>query len=131
MPDKHVGRVLVVDDNEEAAELMQLLLNFEGYDTKLAFGGVEGLDTVESFKPHVICSDIGMPGMSCLEFGRALRASSHSKNVLLVAITGWNDIDTASDIVRAGFDFHFAKPVQVESVSRCLSKYFDAHPVLA
>lgn len=130
MPDKSACRVLIVDDNEEAAELLQMLLNLEGYDTRLALSGKDGLITAESFKPHVVCADIGMPGMSGLEFGRALRTSRHSNNSLLLAVTGWSDIDTASDIIRAGFDHHFAKPVKSNAISDCLDKFFRAHPEL-
>jgi len=130
MPEKPTRRVLIVDDNEEAAELLEMLLAVEGYDTRVAFSGEEGLNTAESFKPHVVCSDIGMPGMSGIEFGRALRASGYANNVLLLAIAGWNDVDTATDIIQAGFDYHFAKPVPSSSISNCLHKFFKAHPFL-
>ncbi|RYF46156.1 MAG: response regulator [Cytophagaceae bacterium] len=130
MLEKPTRRVLIVDDNEEAAELLQMLLVLEGYETRLAFSGAEGLATAESFRPHVICSDIGMPEMSGIEFGHALRASSYANNILLLAITGWSDVDTAADIIRAGYDYHFAKPVPSNSISDCLNKFFDAHPFL-
>jgi DNA-binding response OmpR family regulator len=124
------GRILIVDDNDEAADLLQMLLNLEGYDTATANSGKDGLHSAETFRPHVICSDIGMPEMSGVEFGRKLRQSTHSSNALLIAITGWNDIDNATEITRAGFDLHLAKPVSFDEVSRHIRTFFERHPAL-
>jgi CheY-like chemotaxis protein len=124
------GRVLIVDDNDEAADLLQMLLNLEGYETATANSGKSGLASAEAFRPHVICSDIGMPEMSGVELARKLRQSPHSSNALLIAITGWNDLDNATEITRAGFDLHRAKPVSFDEVSRHIRTFFERHPGL-
>jgi two-component system CheB/CheR fusion protein len=78
----------------------------------------------------VVCSDIGMPEMSGIEFARKLRQSGHSNNALLIAITGWNDVDNATEITRAGFDLHLAKPVPFDDVSHHIRTFFERHPAL-
>lgn len=118
-------RVLIVDDNIEAAELLQMLLDLEGYQTQIAYGGQEGLLLADSFKPNAVCSDVGMPGMSGLEFARHLRKNEHTKNALLIAISGWTDTDTRADTCQAGFDYHFAKPTPIDQISNVLHQFFQ------
>jgi DNA-binding response OmpR family regulator len=124
-------RVLIVDDRIDAAEMMQMLLDIEGYDTRIASSGEEGLTIASSFAPHIICTDIGMPGMSGLDFGRKIRQTISSHKVLLVGVTGWSDADTKAETLAAGFDFHFGKPVAFEEISQCFRSHFQEHPPIS
>lgn len=126
MKSNHTARrILVVDDNDEAAELLQILLNLDGYEAIVALSGTEGLKAAASFQPHVICSDIGMPGMSGIEFAKEVRKSQHSNKAFLIAVSGWNDIDTANATKSAGFDLHLGKPVSYEEISTYIRKFFE------
>lgn len=80
-------RVLIVDDNQEAAEMLQMLLEMHGYTVEVANSGAQGLAIHAHFVPHVVCSDLNMPGMSGYEFARAVRASSLPRP-WLIAMSG-------------------------------------------
>ena len=120
-------RVLIVDDNEEAAELMQMLLGLEGFETAVAFNARDGLASMASFRPDVVCSDIGMPEMNGIEFCRVLRTGEAGQKLLMIAITGWSDIDTVEAVFDAGFDHHMAKPVVFSDVSHHIHRFIGTH----
>jgi CheY-like chemotaxis protein len=122
------GRVLVVDDNDEAADLLSMLLQTEGHDTEVAYDGPSALAKAAEFQPHVICSDIGMPGMSGLEVARRIRQGETSARVLLIATTGWNDIDMSKEIVKAGFDIHMTKPISYADLAAHVRHFFQRRP---
>jgi DNA-binding response OmpR family regulator len=87
-------RILVVDDNQDAAELLQMI-EIEGYKVRVAFDGASGLRQAADFHPHVTCSDLNMPGLSGFELALALRKSDHSCGTHLIAMTG---LDTQEKI---------------------------------
>ena len=80
-------RILVVDDNQDAAELLQMILEIEGYKVRAAFAGASGLRQSADFHPHVTCSDLNMPCLSGFELALALRKSDHSSGTYLIAIS--------------------------------------------
>ncbi|MFT3922125.1 MAG: ATP-binding protein [Myxococcales bacterium] len=115
------ARVLIVDDNEDAAEMLQLLLDRLGYDCQLAWSGDAALVLAETFKPQVVLLDIGLPGMSGYEVAGRLRSQLGSQ-VSLVAVTGWGSEDDRRRAFQAGFDDHMTKPVESSQLITTLTK---------
>jgi PAS domain S-box-containing protein len=113
-------RVLVVDDNADAAETMAALLRLLGHEVWIANDGRSALDKVRALGPDAVFLDLGMPGMGGLEVARHLRASVHGESVLLVAVTGHGQPQDRIDTRAAGFDWHLVKPVDVERLSAIL-----------
>ncbi len=114
-------RVLVVDDNLDAAESLAALLGALGHETRMAHDGPSGLAAARAFRPDLALLDIGLPGMNGHELARALRASGELRDVTLVALTGWG---AASDMTlshQAGFDQHLTKPVSREALEQAIA----------
>jgi CheY-like chemotaxis protein len=114
-------RVLVVDDNVDAAETLALLLKEEGNDVQTALDGPGALEAAVGFRPNVALLDIGLPTMDGYEVARQLRKDPTFNNMLLVAVTGYGqDIDRqrAHD---AGFDHHLVKPADFGKVQQILA----------
>ena len=113
-------RILIVDDNVEAALTLAELLALEGHETHVAHDGPSGVDTARRLSPDVAILDIGLPGFDGFEVARRLRAEPELRGVLLVALSGWVQPDDRARSREAGFDHHFAKPVQLKSLERVL-----------
>ncbi|WP_159462979.1 hybrid sensor histidine kinase/response regulator [Caballeronia telluris] len=109
--DKH--RILVVDDNVDAADAMTALLELEGHEVRTVYSGEEAVDILTHYSPDVVLLDLGLPGISGLEVARRLRAMPDINDVTLIAVTGWGQPQDRARTVDAGFDFHFTKPVDV------------------
>jgi two-component system, sensor histidine kinase len=108
-------RILIVDDNREAAESLGVLLDELGATTSLAFGGREALQVIETFEPEVVLVDLGMPGMDGYEVCRRIRAVPGHVQTLVVALTGWGQDEDRERSRRAGFDHHLVKPLNVQT----------------
>ena len=104
-------RILVVDDNADAAESLAALLQLRGHDTRTAGDGRAGYALACAFLPQLAFIDIGMPGMNGHEVARAIRATAGLEQMLLVALTGWGAREDVAQSVRAGFDLHLTKPL--------------------
>jgi PAS domain S-box-containing protein len=113
-------RVLVVDDNRDAARALALLLRLSGHEVHTAPDGPSGLDAVASFAPDVVLLDIGMPGMDGYEVARLVRQSPSLRDVCLVALTGWGQEDDIRHAREAGFDHHLLKPVDMNRLTDTL-----------
>ena len=98
------GRILVADDNRDAAESLALVLRFSGYEVSIAFGGVEALEVGERDRPRAAIIDIGMPGMSGHEVARRMRLEAWGRNAVLIALTGWGQEQDKQAAKAAGFD---------------------------
>jgi len=112
-------RVLVADDNRDAADSLQRLLALSGHEVRVAYDGASAVNVGNEFRPRVAILDIGMPGTNGYDVARALRRR-HGDEVTLVALTGWGqdaDRRRASD---AGFDHHLTKPVDPETLNSLL-----------
>ncbi|WP_081925924.1 response regulator [Massilia sp. LC238] len=120
-----LGRVLVVDDNADLAQLFSALISTLGYDVETVYSATDALDKILSFSPHVIFSDIGMPGLSGHDLALAIRSGSWTQP-FLVAVSGWNDARTVGKSLEAGFDVHLAKPVSYDQVYTLLQNHFNA-----
>jgi len=109
-------RVLVVDDNRDAADALSALLRFMGYVVKTAYDGAEGLSVAEAFDPDVAIWDLSMPGIDGFESARRLREQARGHSVLLIALSGHASSEDSSAARSAGFDVHMAKPMDVAAL---------------
>ena len=114
-------RILVVDDNVDAAETMVMLLDLTGHDARAAFGGQEALDVALAFLPDVVFLDIGLPGIDGYEVARRLLADPATASAKLIALTGWGTEDDIRKSKMAGFHAHLTKPVDPEAVDGLLA----------
>jgi CheY-like chemotaxis protein len=114
------ARVLVVDDNADAAESMGMVLELLGLEHRIAFDGPTALDLVASFEPDVMLLDIGMPGMDGYEVARRLRDLPNGSAVRLIALTGWSQPQDRERTRAAGFDHHLSKPVDIGALQALL-----------
>src|SRR5205085_4179620 len=113
-------RVLVVDDNIDAADSLAALLEHLGVETKVAYGGADAMEALPSFRPAVVLLDIGMPGMDGHEVARRIRQQSQAQRVTLIAMTGWGQEEDRRRSEEAGFDFHLIKPADVRALGELL-----------
>ena len=112
-------RILVVDDNEDAAtSLARLLSMLDGHTVQVAHDGPSALALAADFEPEVVILDIGMPGMDGYEVARRFRARPESQQTRLVALSGWGQEKDRERSRAAGFDHHLVKPVDLELLSR-------------
>jgi len=110
-------RVLVVDDNADAADSLAMLLEAIGNDVRVAYDGEEAVDKALEFSPEIVLLDIGLPKMHGYDVAKHIRAAK-GEEVLLVAVTGWGNEDDRRRSREAGFDYHFTKPVDPEDLVR-------------
>ena len=115
-------RVLVVDDNVDAADSAAMLLRRSGHDVRVAYSSQAGLEAAVVFKPQLILLDIGLPKMDGYEVARRLREHSELKDVRLVAVTGYGQDADRQRSRAAGFDDHLVKPFTLEQVQNVLPK---------
>ncbi|MFN3652725.1 MAG: ATP-binding protein [Armatimonadota bacterium] len=116
----HPRRVLVIEDNRDAAETLADMLDLFGYEVAQAYSGPEGLDAAARFHPDVVLCDIGLPGMSGLEVAQALRRDPELGHARLVAVTGYGQHEDVRRTREAGFDHHLTKPIDPETLRSLL-----------
>ncbi|WP_343728876.1 response regulator [Duganella sp.] len=109
-------RILVVDDNTEAADISAELLELHGYQTAVAYAGLPGLEAARTFQPNAILLDLGMPGMDGYQVAAALRAVPDFDQVALIAFTAWGDVLTRQRVIDTGFDEHVIKPANLDRI---------------
>jgi CheY-like chemotaxis protein len=114
-------RVLVADDNVDAAETLAMLLEDLGAETRVAQDGEQALAAAEALRPDVAFLDIGMPKLDGRQVAGRIRAEAWGRDVVLVALTGWGQPDDRRRSREAGFDEHLVKPANVETVERVLA----------
>jgi signal transduction histidine kinase/ActR/RegA family two-component response regulator len=120
----HVGpkrRILVVDDNRDAADSMAMMLQMMGHETHTAYDGLEALQTAAGFRPVVVLLDIGLPKINGYEVARHMREQPWGKGVALIALTGWGQEEDKRRALEAGFDHHLTKPVQAAALEKLLA----------
>ena len=120
-------RVLVVDDNVDAAESLAELLSLCGHETRVADSGLSALAIVRDFRPAVVFMDIGMHGMNGYETARRIRADDPSGSVTLVALTGWGGEADRIKAQAAGFDHHLTKPLEQDKVAGVMEQVTLRH----
>src|SRR5438105_9220146 len=103
-------RILIVDDNQDAAESIAQYLQLEGHEVKTVGDGVQALSCVPVFAPQIVVLDIGLPGLSGYEVAKRMRKLPATQNALLVALTGYGQKEDQQRAMESGFDRHFVKP---------------------
>ena len=119
-------RILVVDDNVDAAESLAMMLTMMGNQTLTAHDGLEALDIAAMFKPDVMLLDIGMPKLNGYEVGRHIRQEPWGKHIVLIALTGRCQEEDKRQSLEAGLDFHLIKPVLPEYLEKLLATVLPA-----
>ena len=114
-------RILVVDDNRDAAISLAQLLTIMGNETQTAYDGLEALEVAAAFRPDVTLLDIGMPKMNGYEVCRRIRQQAWGKNMVVYALTGWGQEEDQQRSLAAGFDAHLVKPVLADDLEALLS----------
>lgn len=109
-------RILVVDDNVDAAESLAMLLAFHGHQVEIAHDGPDAMQRLERFAAQVVLLDIGLPGWDGIEVARRMRAKPSGDDLLLVAVTGWGQEADRRRTQEAGFDHHLTKPVALDEL---------------
>ena len=117
-------RILIADDNEDAASSLAMFLQMAGHDARVTTDGAQALAIAEEFRPHVVVLDIAMPVLDGLAAARALRALPEGRQSLLLALSGFGQDSDRQRSVDAGFDAHFVKPVDLAA----LEKIINANP---
>jgi CheY-like chemotaxis protein len=114
-------RILIVDDHEDTAEMLSMMLAGKGHATVVALDGTAALDAAVAFQPHLGLLDLSLPGMSGYELAERLRAMPGLTRIRLVAVTGHGSDAHRTKARAAGFDEHLLKPVDVELVDAVLA----------
>lgn len=109
-------RVLIVEDNVDAADILRTLLEYHGYTVSVAYTGPEGVTAAKSQRPDVVLCDIGLPGMDGYAVADALRQSPETGSVRLIAVTGYGREADKQRALASGFDLHLVKPVNAQQL---------------
>ena len=120
-PEARCRRVLVIEDNRDAADSLREVLEFGAHVIEVAYNGPDGLHRARTFNPEIVLCDIGLPGMDGYEVARAFRADPALKDVFLVALSGYAQPDDLQRARDAGFDKHLAKPSSLEKLEELLA----------
>jgi CheY-like chemotaxis protein len=123
-------RILVVDDNRDAADTLAALLRKLGNEIKTANNGPTALEAIQAFSPSVVLLDLGMPGMSGYEVARRARDLPGGQECILVAVTGWGQQDDRRRTKEAGFDHHLVKPVEIAVLQDLISEIQDGKTMM-
>ena len=115
-------RILLVEDNADARQMLQTLLELEGFQVRAVGDGQSGLDAIVAEPPDVAVVDIGLPGMNGCELARKVRSDDRLKSVYLVALTGYGQLEDRQAAIEAGFDEHLVKPVVPELLQGAITR---------
>ena len=118
---RRMTRVLVVDDNEDAAESLGALLRTMGADVRVALDGWTALEIFDSFQPSAVFLDLGMPDMDGFEVAHQIRSRPNTQDTVLIALTGWSQERDKRRTAEAGFNRHLAKPADLETLQAVLT----------
>jgi CheY-like chemotaxis protein len=115
-----VRRILVVDDNADAAESIAVFMRIEGHEVKTVTDATQALACLEAFAPQVAIIDIGLPGMNGYELASRIRASKTLAVPLMIALTGYGQAEDFDRSREAGFDHHFVKPADLRTIQAAI-----------
>ena len=113
-------KILVVDDNRDAADTCAMLLEASGHHVQTAYTGRQALELARTFRPHALLLDIGLPDIDGYQLAQRVRAVPWGRSAVLVAVTGWGQEQDRLRAVEAGFDQHLVKPISAETVESLL-----------
>jgi CheY-like chemotaxis protein len=115
-------RVLVVDDNRDAADTLAAIMRAAGHQVQVAYAGEEAVETARIFRPDLVLLDIGLPGMNGYDVARKLREELSHRSLALVALTGYGQEEDKRRAREAGFDAHLVKPVNFQLLEAILDR---------
>jgi PAS domain S-box-containing protein len=113
-------RILLADDNRDAAESLAMLLEMDGHDVHVVHDGHAAMSAFAAFRPEIALIDIGMPGLNGYEVARLIRKDALGQSLTLVALTGWGQERDKDQALAAGFNHHFTKPVEPDRISEIM-----------
>jgi CheY-like chemotaxis protein len=116
-------RVLVIDDNIDAAESIAVFLRLEGHEVRTVSDGPQAVAIAQVFAPQVAVVDIGLPGMNGYEVARRLRLKGSGAPALLIALTGYGQKEDRARSTEAGFDHHFVKPADPRLIQAAIASW--------
>lgn len=114
-------RILIVDDNEDSAMGLSMMLKIMGHDTRTSHDGLKALEVAAAFRPEVMLLDIGLPKLNGYEVCRHIRKQPWGQDMLLIAVTGWGQEEDKCKSKEAGFDFHMVKPLDPDALEKLLA----------
>jgi two-component system CheB/CheR fusion protein len=114
-------KVLLIEDNVDAADSLATVLDLDGYDVMVSYDGKDGIAKARAFNPQVLLCDIGLPEMSGYDVARAFRNDAALRDVLLVALTGYAGPEDQQRAAEAGFQRHFPKPPNLQAIEELLA----------
>ena len=114
-------RVLIIEDNQNQAATLMHLLNSRGYEIRAVYDGSTGLVAISEFRPDFALIDIGLPGIHGYELARLIREDNNLDRTVLIAITAWTGDEDRAAALRAGFDYHFSKPIELARLEAVLA----------
>jgi CheY-like chemotaxis protein len=117
------ARILIADDNRDAADTMGMLLEFGGHEVIIAHSGNQALQLGRDHRPDVVILDIGMPDLNGYDVARTARNEDWGKSAYLIALTGWGQAEDKERARMAGFDRHLTKPVDPDLVEEILKEH--------
>lgn len=120
-------RALIVDDNQDAADMLAVAMTMLGHTTQVAYEGQSALDLMEIFKPDVAVLDIGLPGMDGHELGRRIRKIPELAPLFMIALTGYGQERDRDQALQAGFDAHLVKPVDIHDLNRLIRERINTY----
>jgi CheY-like chemotaxis protein len=115
-------RVLVVDDNQDSADALAEVLRVWGHEVELAYDGVAALDAAARWRPDVVVSDLGLPGMDGYALAQRIRSGPAFGRALLVALSGYGREEDRQRALEAGFDHHLVKPPDLQALAALLGR---------
>jgi PAS domain S-box-containing protein len=122
-PSANQLRILIIEDNRDAADTLRLLLNHLGHETRVAYAGPEGVAAAKEWPPGVVLCDIGLPGMDGYEASRQIRQLPGMADALLVAVTGYGQESDVQRSKEAGINYHFLKPIDPSQLQQLLANF--------
>lgn len=122
VPSLEARRVLVVDDNADAADTLSMMLELDGHEISTAYGSRQAIERLRLFRPEIALLDIGLPGMDGYELARRIRAEPGGDRIRLVALTGYGQPEDRARALQEGFDDHLVKPVSPESLTAAFAR---------
>jgi PAS domain S-box-containing protein len=118
----HKRRVLIVDDNVDAADSLAMLLTLDGHEAEAAYSAAAALEAVERFRPEIVLLDVGLPHIDGYQIARQLRASNCVPGIRLIALTGYGREEDRERARAAGFDDHLLKPADMDALQQLLTR---------
>jgi CheY-like chemotaxis protein len=121
LPSLNALRIVIIEDNQDTAKTLRVLLIRYGHEVEMAHTGPAGVETVRKWRPNVVLCDLGLPEMDGYEVARALRRDPETASLRLIAVSGYGQEEDRRRSEEAGFDLHLTKPIDPVELQRLLA----------